>query len=393
MYFPSTLRTKNQWKENQKSTLLFESDRVLVRSRQNFSTPGIKREIIGLLPIGKHFRLSAVGECEKGNAFLWAYILQGKKRLTINYTFLPAEMGCAHTIFQVPYLSEEFPLFIGVLFTKPSIGDVFVLESMELSAVPMIDFAHYIESQSCHDYACLDCNKRECYGACHLCSSKPDSSTGNCSNNTTNNTTNITNNISNNDNCSPSPPPNPNGSTDVQIQNNIFLDSILKRALLPGCGVDYFSDADCEDGEGEDLDSSSAAGASASERDADETASSLFSEPPHDHFTFKEILNSCLEHAQISEIEEAQQEVSHMHDNFSCGEDIDEDITACYFSGLSSPAIVFVNKCRSDSTNENSDKTVDINKSMVEACEREIEQKHENLDSYAQYLNSLINGI
>lgn len=122
------------WKPNQNVLLKYINNSVIVTSGQNTSTPGIRNQIYNL-PLCKTIEIEAEGYCDTGNAFLWAYVENGKQRLTTNYTFLPKTLGNVKTTFQVPFIGANEALHFGVLFTGPEISQSFVLKKMVLSYV------------------------------------------------------------------------------------------------------------------------------------------------------------------------------------------------------------------------------------------------------------------
>lgn len=123
----------NEWYKNQAVCFQFDSKSVVVKSLQNFSTPGIYC-IMNTLPVSTPIQMTATGFSDQGNAFLWAYIAKHKTRLTTNYTLLPLNTsGSVTTTFTIPSWASGSSVYAGVLFTAPYIGDEFTLSSLTFS--------------------------------------------------------------------------------------------------------------------------------------------------------------------------------------------------------------------------------------------------------------------
>ena len=124
-----------EWLHNQAVSFKFNSagNSVVVKSLQNFSTPGIYR-IIRTFPVLKPILMTVKGCSNQGNAFLWAYIVSNKTRLTTNYTLLPLDTtGSVSTTFTLPSWATDTLVHTGVLFTAPHIGDEFTLDSLSFT--------------------------------------------------------------------------------------------------------------------------------------------------------------------------------------------------------------------------------------------------------------------
>jgi hypothetical protein len=128
--YQSSENKSHEWFKNQAVCLFFTNKDVEVKSLQNFSTPGIYC-ILTNLPVSTPIKMTASGFSKQGNAFLWAYIPKHKIRLTTNYTLLPLNVnGSVSTTFSIPNWASGSPVYVGILFTAPYIGDQFTLSSI-----------------------------------------------------------------------------------------------------------------------------------------------------------------------------------------------------------------------------------------------------------------------
>jgi len=127
-------KTSFEWFHNQAVCFNYSNDNVMVKSLQNFSTPGIYCSI-STFPVSTPIQMTATGFSEHGNAFLWAYLPKYKTRVTTNYTLLPVHTtGSVTTTFTLPSWASGTPVYTGVLFTAPHIGDEFTLSSLTFSS-------------------------------------------------------------------------------------------------------------------------------------------------------------------------------------------------------------------------------------------------------------------
>lgn len=143
---------KKIWKANQKASLCFQQDGVLVTSAQSTSTPGIKTCVS--LHAGNKYILEVTGygfETDQTKAFVWVYDPISKKRLIKNYTMLSYKnTGCNKVSCEfTPCRSGQF--YLGVLFTEPKCAQRFVLNKMSLLKVTSCDRPRPCVVNPCED--------------------------------------------------------------------------------------------------------------------------------------------------------------------------------------------------------------------------------------------------
>lgn len=129
----ANLLCRQIWKSNQKASLCFKQDGVLVTSCQSNSTPGIYTVVT--LHAGNKYVLEIYGhaiQADGTQAFVWIYDPCTKQRLIKNYVMLPytTDACCKIEVDFTPCRSGKF--YIGILFTDPCCGQRFILNKMNL---------------------------------------------------------------------------------------------------------------------------------------------------------------------------------------------------------------------------------------------------------------------
>lgn len=149
------------WKPNQKVSIVYHQDGVLVTSGQNCSTPGIKTSVV--VHAGTTYLLEVYGysvEDDNTHAFVWIYDPVQKKRLIPNYTMLNYREHCNNRVIVEFIPTRTGTIFLGVLITNPLEGQRFVLNKMNLisinSSSHQHQHQHHNHHHSCNDFSISD---------------------------------------------------------------------------------------------------------------------------------------------------------------------------------------------------------------------------------------------